>query len=69
VFQFPYPPPPGDVPIGPDGRTAFLAVSCFLLVAMAYLFFDITSDLMDEDFWDELRDFHRHYQRDWWKRK
>jgi hypothetical protein len=36
---------------------------------MAYLFFDIAADLMDEAFWEGLREFHRRYQRDWWKRK
>jgi hypothetical protein len=70
-LQFPYPMPPdlpGGAPIGQDGRVILLALVCFLLVAIIYLFFGLSADLMSEEFWDDLKDFHRTYLRDWWRK-
>ncbi len=67
---FPIPPPPPDaIPIGPDGQFALFVLLCFLLVALSYFFFEICADLMSEEFWDELKDFHQTHRKDkkWWE--
>src|SRR5258707_15747570 len=65
-LQFPYPMPPdlpGGAPIGQDGQVILLVLVCFLLVVILYLFFGLSADLMSEEFWVNLKDFHRIYLR------
>lgn len=65
----PVPPPlPDGPPIGPSGQIVLVALVCFSLVAVAYFFFEFSFALMDEDVWRDLKDFHRIYLRDWWRR-
>jgi hypothetical protein len=63
---FPAPPLPQDaVPIGPGGRFALFVLLCFLLVAIAYFFFEMCAALMSEEVW---QDFRRMELRPWAKR-
>jgi len=66
---WPVPPLPSDpTPIGPRGQFALFLLICFLLVALAYFFFEICADLMNDDFWHELKEFHRANRRKWWQK-
>jgi hypothetical protein len=66
----PIPPLPLDsTPIGQRGQFALLLLFCFLLVAIAYFFFEFCANFMDDEVWRDLRQFdeaHRRGKR-WWQ--
>ena len=68
-YSYPVPPFPSDpTPIGPRGQFALFVLICFLLVALAYFFFEICADLMNDEFWRDLKEFHRANRRKWWQK-
>ena len=52
----PVPPLPPDaaVPIGPGGQFALFLFLCFLLIFLAYFFFELCDALMSEEFWRDI---------------
>lgn len=45
--------PSHPTPIGPHGQFALFVLICFLLVAVAYFFFEMCAALMSEELWRE----------------
>jgi len=69
IFQFPDPPPlPDAVPIGPGGQFALSVLFSFLLVALAYFFFELCDAAMSEEFWRDVEDLQsRRKGKKWWQ--